>query len=223
MVADADDHEQQAPHRVSRDESGRSFAGSHRSGQKVRLFFFFFRNGSYSFNPLRANVIGDPHSMATTEAPKQDNLFGLGGLWDGIAKAADDAKKAAEGGLKNVPGLPASQMTKDQIKDAFKEFDKDKNGILDVKELQDFAFSLGETWSDDTCKKVMEQLDTDKSGGLDIEEFSAWFLTPGNAAQISAGDDMFTKMALGPQLFARHAQRKATEVRCSNHIQYLSF
>lgn len=148
----------------------------------------------------------------SAEAKKDDGPLGaLNGLWGGITQAAEDAKKATESGLKQIPGLPSNQRTKEQIQDLFKEFDKDRNNILDIHELQDFAFSLGETWSDETCKKVFEKLDTDKSGGLNVEEFSAWFLTPGAVSEVAQNDDVFTKLTLGPQLFARHAQRKAKE------------
>jgi serine O-acetyltransferase len=49
---------------------------------------------------------------------------------------------------------------------------------------QEFALSLGETWSDDTCREVISKLDTDKSGGIDMDEFSAWFLT--SAADVAS-------------------------------------
>jgi hypothetical protein len=148
----------------------------------------------------------------SAEEKKDDGPLGaLNGLWGGITQVAEDAKKATESGLKQIPGLPNNQLTKEQIKDLFKEFDKDRNNILDPQELQDFAYSLGETWSEETCKKILDKLDTDKSGGLDIDEFSAWFLTPGAVSEIAQNDDMFTKLTLGPQLFARHAQRKAKD------------
>jgi hypothetical protein len=149
--------------------------------------------------------------MADADAKKDEGPLGaLNGLWGGITQAAEDAKKATESGFKQIPGLPSNERTKEQIADVFKEFDKDKNNIIDPKELQDFAYSLGETWSEETCKKVFEKLDADKSGGLSLDEFSAWFLTPGAVSEVSQ-DDVFTKMTLGPQLFARHAQRKASE------------
>ena len=151
-------------------------------------------------------------------SPKNDEgpLGALNGLWGGITQAAEDAKKATESGFK-IPGLPSNERTKEQIADIFKEFDKDKNNVIDPKELQDFAFSLGEIWSEDTCKKVFEKLDTDKSGGLTLDEFSTWFLTPGSVSEVSQ-DDVITKMTLGPQLFARHAQRKANEAATTQQL-----
>jgi Ca2+-binding EF-hand superfamily protein len=138
-------------------------------------------------------------------------LGALNGLWNGITQVAEDARIATEGGLRQIPGIPANERNKEWIAKVFKEFDKDKNNVIDEKELQDFAFSLGETWSEETCKKVFEKLDTDKSGGLSLDEFAAWFLTPGAISEVCQGDDMLTKIALGPKLFARHAQRKANE------------
>lgn len=80
-----------------------------------------------------------------------------------------------------------------------------------MSELQDFAYSLGEVWSNETCQKIFDKLDTDKSGGLDIDEFSAWFLTPGAVDEVSKDDDFFTKFTLGPELFLKRAKRKASE------------
>jgi Ca2+-binding EF-hand superfamily protein len=138
-------------------------------------------------------------------------LSTLNGLWNGVAQVAEGAKKATEDSLRQISGIPA-ERSKEWIADMFKEFDKDNNGVIDEKELQGFAFSLGETWSEETCKKVFEKLDKDKSGGVTLEEFSDWFLTPGAVGEVAESDDLFTKIALGPTLFARHAQRRAGNV-----------
>ncbi len=148
--------------------------------------------------------------MADTDTVDEGPLGALNGLWGGITQVAENAKNATTSGLKQFPGMPSNERTKEQIANIFQEFDKDQNSIINPKELQDFAFSLGETWSEETCKKVLEKLDTDKSGGLSIEEFSNWFLTPGAISEVSQ-DDVFTKLTLVPQLFARQAQRKASE------------
>jgi hypothetical protein len=113
--------------------------------------------------------------------------------------------------LSAIPWLPNTQFTKIRLRELFNEFDKDNNNVIDMSELQDFAYSLGEVWSNETCQKIFDKLDTDKSGGLDIDEFSAWFLTPGAVDEVSKDDDFFTKFALGPELFLRRAQRKASE------------
>jgi hypothetical protein len=110
-----------------------------------------------------------------------------------------------------IPWLPNTQFTKLRLRELFNEFDKDNNNIIDMNELQDFAYSLGEVWSNETCQSIFDKLDTDKSGGLDIDEFSAWFLTPGAVQEVSQNDDFFTKFALGPELFLRRAKRKASE------------
>jgi Ca2+-binding EF-hand superfamily protein len=62
-----------------------------------------------------------------------------------------------------IPGIATNERNKEWVADVFKEFDKDMNGTIDEKELQDFVFSLGETWSEETCKKVVEKLDTDEA------------------------------------------------------------
>jgi hypothetical protein len=41
------------------------------------------------------------------------------------------------------------------------------NVIIDEKELQDFIFSLGETWSEDTCKKVVEKQNSSQTRAED--------------------------------------------------------
>jgi hypothetical protein len=113
--------------------------------------------------------------------------------------------------LNAIPWLPNTQFTKVRLRELFNEFDKDNNNVIDMSELQDFAYSLGEVWSNETCQKIFDKLDTDKSGGLDIDEFSAWFLTPGAVDEVSKDDDFFTKFSLGPELFLRRAKRKASD------------
>ena len=113
--------------------------------------------------------------------------------------------------LSAIPWLANTQFTKVRLRELFNEFDKDNNNVIDMSELQEFAYSLWEVWSNETCQKIFDKLDTDKSGGLDIYEFSAWFLTPGAVDEVSKDDDFLTKFALGPELFLRRAKRKASE------------
>ena len=45
----------------------------------------------------------------------------------------------------------------------------DGSGTLDASELQDFAFTIGYSWSDEDCRKVLDTVDKDASGTIDFE------------------------------------------------------
>lgn len=56
--------------------------------------------------------------------------------------------------------------------EAFKIFDRDKNGTLDRDELKRCLTSMGECLTDAEVDELFDQLDTDKSGSLSVMEAS---------------------------------------------------
>jgi len=61
----------------------------------------------------------------------------------------------------------------EEINNAFRLFDKDNSGSIEVNELQDAMKALGINSSRDGIKKIMEKADKDGSGNIDIEEFTS--------------------------------------------------
>ena len=58
----------------------------------------------------------------------------------------------------------------------FSKFDKDGNGTLDRKELQNATRLLGDRFSDEDIGILMEILDKDHSNTIDMEEFIQAFM-----------------------------------------------
>jgi len=58
----------------------------------------------------------------------------------------------------------------------FSRFDKDGNGMLDRKELQNATKLLGDRFSDEDIDVLMEILDKDHSDTVNLEEFIQAFM-----------------------------------------------
>jgi hypothetical protein len=133
------------------------------------------------------------------------------GLWADLSRAASKMKDETD---KQIFGVFETKLTEEKIKLAFRDFSGDKPTQLNSVNLQDFAFSLGETWSEETCKYVFKKLDTNESGDLDIDTFAQWLSTPGTAEECRHlnEDNIFAKIMLSPQLLLRNTHRRATEI-----------
>ncbi|KAL0446730.1 UNVERIFIED_CONTAM: putative calcium-binding protein CML25 [Sesamum latifolium] len=59
----------------------------------------------------------------------------------------------------------------ENLRDAFKVFDIDKNGYITAEELQDVLQSLGEECTLDECEKMISGVDSDGSGTINFDEF----------------------------------------------------
>jgi len=68
----------------------------------------------------------------------------------------------------------AQKFTEEQIeelREAFKIFDKDGDGTISVDEIKSIMTSRNEKLSDEEIKKLMSKVDTDGSGLLEFDEF----------------------------------------------------
>lgn len=59
--------------------------------------------------------------------------------------------------------------------DVFKEIDTDGSGFLDIQEIKEIAFRLGQSLDDDRLKTVFDSMDKNKDGKIQAEEFMEWF------------------------------------------------
>jgi len=57
------------------------------------------------------------------------------------------------------------------LKEAFKIFDRDKDGYIDMKELKKVANMLGATLTKEEVDEFMREADVDGNGKLDYDEF----------------------------------------------------
>ena len=57
------------------------------------------------------------------------------------------------------------------LKEAFKIFDKNRNGYIEAKELRAVTTTLGQTLSDEEFNEFWREADRNHDGKLDYEEF----------------------------------------------------
>ncbi|XP_074282580.1 putative calcium-binding protein CML18 [Silene latifolia] len=58
-----------------------------------------------------------------------------------------------------------------ELRDAFRVFDKDGNGLISARELHDVLRSLGDKYSLDDCGRMIQCFDVDGDGHVNFEEF----------------------------------------------------
>jgi len=59
----------------------------------------------------------------------------------------------------------------DEIREAFRFFDRDGNGFITRHELKTVMMNLGEKLTDDECDLIVEEADIDGDGKINYEEF----------------------------------------------------
>ena len=59
----------------------------------------------------------------------------------------------------------------DEIIKAFKVFDKDGNGLINIKELKDIMLSMGNNWDENELDEMLADADYDMDGYINYEEF----------------------------------------------------
>ena len=57
------------------------------------------------------------------------------------------------------------------LKEAFKIFDKNRNGYIEARELRAVTTTLGQTLSDEEFNEFWQEADQNHDGKLDYEEF----------------------------------------------------
>ncbi|XP_072858380.1 calmodulin-like [Pogona vitticeps] len=61
--------------------------------------------------------------------------------------------------------------TEEEIREAFRVFDKDGNGYISVAELRHVMTNLGEKLSDEEVEEMIKEADVDGDGRVNYEEF----------------------------------------------------
>ena len=59
----------------------------------------------------------------------------------------------------------------EEVLKAFKVFDKDGNGLINIKELKDIMLSLGNNWDENEINEMLADADYDMDGYINYEEF----------------------------------------------------
>ncbi|PIO64098.1 EF hand [Teladorsagia circumcincta] len=59
----------------------------------------------------------------------------------------------------------------DMIREAFRVFDKDGNGVITANEFKFFMIHMGMQFSEEEVDEMMHEVDCDGNGEIDYEEF----------------------------------------------------
>ncbi|XP_068672493.1 uncharacterized protein [Montipora capricornis] len=71
----------------------------------------------------------------------------------------------------SVSGMSSSVSTINEYFEAFRHFDKDKNGFITTKELGNLMKSLGENPTENELQRIKNTVDVDRNGKMDFQEF----------------------------------------------------
>ena len=67
--------------------------------------------------------------------------------------------------------------SEEQLKEAFRVFDKDQNGFISAVELRNVLTNLGEKLTDDEVDEMIGEADADGDGQINYEEFVKVMMT----------------------------------------------
>nr|2KN2_A Chain A, Calmodulin [Glycine max] len=65
----------------------------------------------------------------------------------------------------------------EELKEAFKVFDKDQNGYISASELRHVMINLGEKLTDEEVEQMIKEADLDGDGQVNYEEFVKMMMT----------------------------------------------
>ncbi|XP_044472049.1 calmodulin-like protein 12 isoform X1 [Mangifera indica] len=85
------------------------------------------------------------------------------------ASNSTSASTSASSNLINLKRLDT--YSEEELKEAFKLFDKDQNGFISAAELRLFMTNLGEKMTDEEVKELIQEADVDGDGQVNYDEF----------------------------------------------------
>ncbi len=71
----------------------------------------------------------------------------------------------------------ADTDSEEELREAFKVFDKDGNGYISAAELKHVYTSIGEPMTDSEVEEVIREVDVDGDGQINYEEFEKMMMT----------------------------------------------
>ncbi|GFQ05459.1 calmodulin [Phtheirospermum japonicum] len=71
----------------------------------------------------------------------------------------------------NVDGHGTIDFPEEELKEAFRVFDKDQNGFISTTKLHHVMTNLGEKLTDEEVDEMIREADVDGDGKINCEEF----------------------------------------------------
>ena len=73
--------------------------------------------------------------------------------------------------LKMMANKTKDENSEEEIREAFRVFDKDGNGVVTPSELRNVLHHIGEKLTDEEIDEMIEEADMDGDGTINYEEF----------------------------------------------------
>ncbi len=73
--------------------------------------------------------------------------------------------------MSSVTGRDHTNYDEDQVREAFRQFDKDGNGVISAQELRHVMLTRGEKLSEEEADEMMREADIDGDGYINYLEF----------------------------------------------------
>ncbi|XP_069115256.1 calmodulin-alpha-like [Argopecten irradians] len=101
-----------------------------------------------------------------------------------LQERIDELEEEDKGGLVEFPAFLAlmsksmkEKDTEEDLREAFRVFDKDGNGYIATPDLRQAMINLGEKLTDEEVEEMIKEADKTGSGQIAFEEFAAHILS----------------------------------------------
>ena len=74
-----------------------------------------------------------------------------------------------------MSGVYYKKYSPAEIRSAFNQFDRDRNGYITASELQEVLDKMGRRYTRSEIENMIRSVDRDRNGKISIEEFSQLF------------------------------------------------
>eukprot|EP01120_Amphizonella_sp_Union-15-10_P012452 TRINITY_DN552_c0_g1_i1.p1 TRINITY_DN552_c0_g1~~TRINITY_DN552_c0_g1_i1.p1 ORF type:complete len:150 (-),score=49.03 TRINITY_DN552_c0_g1_i1:81-530(-) len=132
-------------------------------------FSLFDKDGDGNITTKELGIVMRSLGQNPTEAELQDMIHEV------------DANNSGTIDFPEFLTMMAKQMknedTEEEIREAFKVFDKDGNGLISAAELRHVMTNLGEKLTDDEVDEMIREADVDNDGQINYEEFVKMMLS----------------------------------------------
>ncbi|KAI3620222.1 hypothetical protein CBS9595_002189 [Malassezia furfur] len=135
----------------------------HLSEEFKEAFSLFDKDGDGSITTKELGTVMRSLGQNPTEAELQDMVNEIDADGDGTIDFPEFLTMMARK-MKDTD-------SEEEIKEAFKVFDKDGNGFISAAELRHVMTNLGEKLSDQEVEEMIREADTDGDGQINYDEF----------------------------------------------------